>query len=358
MNFKSIFEKIYEDFFDTLRKHSAQRTRIKQFKGKSDKNALSSKQIKEIKNFYKPYKIPHLSFHRYFTEKTGEFSAIYIPQDIYVGYIDPYFNNLREAKYIDNKCYYDMLFHQLLQPQLVLKRMNGIWLDSCKKPVDNTEMRTIIELEHDGLFVKEAQVSAGGHGVLFVDSSDDAYDIIMDFANKIETDIVIQRRLYQHADCAKFNSSSVNSLRIYSILNKNGSVTIYSSVLRMGVGDTRVDNYASGGVSCGITDDGYLRKYAYNKKGERVEKHPYTGVVFEGCKIPSWDKAVTLVKNTHPTISHFRSVSWDIMINKAGEPVLIEANLCRGGIDLLQLCNGPLFKENTISILDEVFGKQ
>jgi len=357
MNIKNVFENVYENFFDTLRRYSAKRTRINQFKNKASRKALSPQQIKEVKQFYKPYKIPHLAFHRYFTEKTGEFYATYIPQDIYVGYIDPYFNNLREAKYIDNKCYYDMLFHQVAQPQLVLKRMNGIWFDKNRKPVEDSEIKEILSLETEGLFVKEAQVSAGGHGVLFVDPLENAYDKIMSFSSKIKTDIVVQRTLKQHPGCAKFNSSSVNSLRIYSILDKNGVVTIYSSVFRIGVGDVKVDNYASGGVSCGITEDGCLRKYAFNKKGERVEKHPYTGIEFIGCKIPSYDKAVELVKNTHPTIPHFRSVSWDIMINESGNPILIEANLCRGGIDLLQLSNGPLFGEDTKAILDEVFGK-
>ena len=355
MNIKNTFENVYEAFFDTLRKYSAKKTRIKQFKNKSSRDALTSQQISEIKKFYQPYKTPHLAFHRYFTEKTGEFDVKYIPQDIYVGYIDPYFNNLREAKYIDNKCYYDMLFHKILQPYLVLKRMNHIWVDHFGKPVNESEMKKIIAAEQEGLFVKEAQVSAGGHGVLFVESSNDAFDRIREFTNGIKTDVVVQRRITQHTDCAKFNSASVNSLRIYSVLGKDGKAKIYSSVLRIGVGDIKVDNYASGGVSCGITEDGYLRKYAYNKKGERVEKHPYTGVVFEGCKIPSYDKAVELVKNTHPTISHFRSVSWDIAITESGEPLLIEANLCRGGIDLLQLSNGPLFGDDTKAILDEVF---
>jgi len=76
-----------------------------------------------------------------------------------------------------------------------------------------------------------------------------------------------------------------------------------------------------------------------------------------GYQLPSYDKAVELVKKTHPRIAHFRSVSWDIAIVEDGTPVLIEANLCRGGIDLLQLNNGPLFGDDTKIILDEVFGK-
>ena len=357
MSLKNKMEQFYENFFDTIRTASAKKTRIKQFRHKSSKNALTKVQIKEVKAFYKPYRIPNMVFHRFFTEKSGIFHANYLPQDIYI-YVDTYLNDLHAAKHIDNKCYYDMFFHNIPQPQLILKRMNGIWMDGAGNVVNSDMMRTILNSEKDGIFVKEAQVSAGGHGVMFVGSPDEAYDKTIEFSKRFKTDIVIQKKLSQHADFAKINSSSVNSLRIYSILGKDGVTKIYSSVLRMGVGDSKVDNFASGGVSCGIQENGTLRKYAYNKRGERVTEHPTSGIVFEGYPIPSWEKAVALVKRAHPTIAHFRSVSWDIAITENGEPVLIEANLCRGGIDLLQMCNGPLYGDDTTMILDEVFGKK
>lgn len=34
---------------------------------------------------------------------------------------------------------------------------------------------------------------------------------------------------------------------------------------------------------------------------------------------------------------------------------IIEANLCDGQLDLHQLTNGPLFGDDTVKILDEVF---
>ncbi len=37
---------------------------------------------------------------------------------------------------------------------------------------------------------------------------------------------------------------------------------------------------------------------------------------------------------------------------------MIEANLNQGELDFHQLNNGPLFGEDTIKVLDEVFGKK
>lgn len=223
--------------------------------------------------------------------------------------------------------------------------------------IDRIRLREMIDREEDGVFLKEAQASAGGHGVTYFEKSQTRVDEMLKLADECTVDLLVQRRLNQHEGLAAINSSSVNSLRLYSVLRPNGEVKIYSSVLRMGVGNIKVDNYASGGIACGITPDGKLRKYAYDKKGNKYQKHPTSGIVMEGYEIPSYQDAVALVKKVHPMIAHYRSVSWDVAINEEGVPVLIEGNFCRGGIDLLQLCNGPLYGDDTIDILNEVFNK-
>lgn len=356
MGFKEAGEKIYEHIYDVVRRKSAVRRRINEFTQKSVSELLTSEQKRAVKEFYAPYKIPKLVFHNYFTEKTGEFYPEYIPIDLYVGYIDSYFNNIREAKYLDNKCYFSSIFYQIPQPITIAKRVNYIWFNGDNEVINFSDLKGVIESE-EGVFLKEAQTSAGGHGVVFVGKSNSAMEQIQKAINYLPTDILIQRRIVQHNDMAAINPSSVNTLRIYSILGRNGDVTIYSSVLRTGVGDTKVDNFSSGGLSVGITEDGGLRKYGYSKLGNRVAVHPTTGLVFENYKIPSFTLAIELVRKAHPMIPHFRSVSWDIAINKDGSPILIEANLCRGGIDLLQLSNGPLYGKDTKKILDEVFSK-
>ena len=348
---------MHDALYAKIRAFLAKKTRVRIFKKKSHKNALTREQIREVKRFFAPYAIPNMAFHRFFTEKTGDFYPNYIPIDLYVGYIDPYFNDLHAVKFIDNKCYYDSWFHDFPQPYLVLKRVNNIWLDHYGKPADSERMKAIIEEEKEGLFLKKAEDSLGGLGVTFIESNTEAFYNIVNLSKQIKCDIVIQRRIIQHAEFAKFNSASVNTIRIYSILRKDGSVKIYSSVFRIGVGNARVDNYVSGGVSCGINADGTLKKYAYNKNGERTDIHPHSKIVFEGSKLPFYEKAVELVKKAHLTIPHFRSVSWDIAIGEDGNPILIEANLSRGSIDLLQLSNGPMFGEDTKEILDEVFAK-
>lgn len=237
-------------------------------------------------------------------------------------------------------------------------RVNGIWLDDNYHSVNADLIDTTLNNMDCGVFIKEAQTTSGGAGVYYIKKEELTREKIIQIANAIPTDIVIQKEMKQHPDMARLNDSSVNSLRIYSVLGLDGITTVYSSVVRMGVGGAKVDNYSAGGVGCGIKEDGTLRDYGYNKKGERLEYHPTSNVKFENYKIPSYSKAVDLVKKAHPMVAHFRSVAWDIAIDEAGNPILIEANLCRGGTDTLQVNNGPLYGKDTKKILDEVFGIQ
>ena len=358
MGFKQKGEKLYQDIYVNIRRASAVKRRIDEFNKKGTPKVLTPEQEKSIRKYFAPYKIPNMVFHNYFTERSGKFFREYIPQDLYVGYIDPYFNDIIAAKYFDNKCLYPALFHGIKQCRNVLMRVNGIWLDEDNDPVTRDDIKAILSAQDGGLFVKEAQTTAGGDGVTYLPKEKLSFEEIKKVASKYPTDVVVQQELHQHKDMSLLNSSSVNSLRIYSVLGSDGVVTIYSAVVRMGVGNSKLDNYSAGGTTCGIREDGTLRKYCFNKEGEKLEAHPTSHTVFKGFKIPSYDKALALIKKAHPMIAHFRSIAWDIAIDEDGEAVLIEANFCRGGIDSLQVNNGPLYGKDTKKILDEVFGRK
>ena len=360
MGYKANFEEKLFDFCRWTHKVSGMKKRINDFKKKPFSNALTKEQEKEVLSFYKPYAKPSLVFHRYFTGVSGVFHASYIPQDLYVGYIDPYFNDILAAKFYDNKTNYDALFHGIPQPRTILKRVNGIWMDGDNSPLyEGDDLKKDLRLSIDkGCFVKEAQNTSGGSGVTYIPQGQFSMQKVLEIAKKYKTDIIVQEELIQHEDIARLHASSLNTLRIYSVLGKDGNATIYSAVVRMGAGNAKLDNYSAGGLTCGIQPDGRLRKYGYNKKFEKMECHPTSKVVFENYVIPNYQGAVELIKKAHPMVPHFRSIAWDIAIRQDGVPVLIEANLCRGGIDSLQLNNGPLYGNDTKKILDEVFGKK
>lgn len=311
-------------------------------------------QVQGIKETF--HNVPKFSliFHRFYTLATGMFSEKYIPDSIYYSYIDPYFNKWEMAKYIDHKGLYRYMFPGAKQPKLLAYRMNGFWFDENGEMTDK-QLVTDLIMAGKPCFVKQATDSEGGHGITFIDPKNHTNNEVSKLLDQNKRDIVIQEGLIQSPILSAINKCSVNTIRLITLLKRDGSVKIYSVVLRMGIGDSKVDNASSGGITVGVDNDGRLKPIAYNAKGERFDKHPTSNVKFDDFVIPNFDQVKQTVLTQAKNFPHFRLVSWDIALDKNNDPVIIEANLKYGEIDFHQLNNGPLFGEDTSEILSEVF---
>lgn len=318
---------------------------------------------KEYAKAYKAYwrKYGHFSplWGWYYASRNGNMDVRYIPNTLYYTKIDQHFNARKLGYGFNDKNYYSKIFDGILQPTVVVRKINGMLFDEQYKQLSPKEAGALFR-EQDEVICKPSQESGSGRGIEFISKDDDAK--IDHFLVSPEYDnYVVQKLIKQHEAMGSIHSSSVNCIRICSLLMDDG-VYILSSVLRMGFGNSKVDNAtakdnaAFDGISCGINPDGSLHKYAYGyNTGNRLDRHP-SGVVFEQFTVPSYEKAIELVESCHPRIGNFRLVSWDIAINENDEPVLIEANMRKGGINFHQFNNGPLFGELTDKVLCEVFG--
>ncbi len=316
---------------------------------------LTSEQKKAVKEFWKPYCRVSADWARYYTYGNGKFDPRYIPNDLQYTKIDQHFNNRKMGYGLCDKNYYSLIFSGIRQPEILVRNIDGILEDENYCLLTKEEVLKKIA-ENDDVICKPSVESGAGRYIQFWNTKAQSKEIKSFIYDKNEKDYVIQRIIKQHAELDKVHKDSVNTLRIVSLLMRDG-VYVLSSNLRMGVGDSRIDNVMAGGISCGINEDGTLKKYATAYySGERYERHPQ-GLVFDGFRVPSYDKTIDLVKQLHPLIPHFRLVSWDFAVNASGEPVLIEVNLRKGGINLNQFNNGPLFGDLTKKVLDEVFGK-
>lgn len=350
MNLKALSNKVngHIDIIHRSAVIKAHRNRYKKFN-----DVLNKDQRGEIKQFYSG--TAHFKFgaQGFYTSKTGTYSKEYIPDELWYGYILPFYNNQKAAIYMDNKCFYPRMFPGIKQPETILIRENGLLRDSDYHYYTKDEARDILSKE-DSLFVKQAIMSYGGHGVTFFEGND-VCNKVLEVVQANDCDYVIQKPIRQHSEMAKLNQSSVNTVRVCSLLSEGGGVKVYSVITRMGINGSKVDNASSGGITCGVHTDGQLKGIAFDKYGNKYESHPDTGLSFDSIKIPSFEKVCELAISCHYMIPHFRLVSWDIAIDKQGDPILIEANLSRGELDFHQLNNGPIFGGDTSIILDEVF---
>lgn len=315
---------------------------------------LNEREKQQVDEVFKPYMKVTYGFHEYYSGNTGVFSPLYMPDDLYYNYVDRYYNDWEKATLFDNKCLYSDYFRGVRMPETLLLKMNGILFDGHHRIVSKEQALDILSEEKE-IFVKAATESDGGRGV-FCLTGDEIRERAMGIICSMPSDVIVQMPIHQHDGMAKINNSSVNSIRMISLLT-DSEVKIYSSIVRMGMSGSRVDNVSSGAISCGVDEHGKLRKYAYGCYGGRVEEHPTSHVVFEGYEIPGYSKVQEAVKKLHCQMPYFRLISWDFSVDEDEQPVLIEANFKYGALDFHQFGNGPLFGEDTPKILAEVFGK-
>lgn len=356
-------KKLYFSFFEkpeifasnTISKYQERRNLRKNI---NKEHKLTKEQKAEIRDFWSPYKKISTKWAQYYSAMNGHFDPRYIPNDLYYTVMDQYFNNRKLGYGFNDKNYYSKIFAGIKQPEIVVRKINSLIFDENYNQISENEAKQRI-LSQGEVICKPSQETGSGRGIIFFNSSDESS--INEFLDNPEyDDYVVQKLIKQHSELNRVHNGSVNCIRICSLLMEDG-VHILSSVLRMGFGGSKVDNATAkenakyDGMSCGIDQNGCLKKCAYGyNTGICRTQHP-DGLVFEGFKIPSYDKALELVKKAHPLIAHFRLVSWDIAIDDNGTPVLIEANMRKGGINFHQFNNGPLFGELTERVLDEVF---
>ena len=150
---------------------------------------------------------------------------------------------------------------------------------------------------------------------------------------------------------AALNPTSVNTMRILTYRSGMEVLIIYA-VIRIGRRGQVIDNQCAGGISTAITRDGKLARAAFGGYYEDDVTRTDTGVVLEGYQLPSFDKAINMVKRCHMRLPYFNIIGWDIAIEENGEPVLIEYNT-NVGLSQSAFCSG--MGENTERIIKELW---
>ncbi|MBR1834695.1 MAG: hypothetical protein IJ785_04225 [Bacteroidales bacterium] len=158
-----------------------------------------------------------------------------------------------------------------------------------------------------------------------------------------ETNYIVQERVVQHSHMDRLCSTSLNTIRVQTIITENEEIIAFRAGVRMGREGSNVDNWAKGGIFVGVDmNTGKLLKTGFIKPpfGTTVTRHPDNGLVFEGFQIPFFNEAVEMAKELHSKLYRIHSIGWDIAITPQG-PMFIEGNSL-WEISLLQASMGGL----------------
>ena len=187
---------------------------------------------------------------------------------------------------------------------------------------------------HDGFIIKPV-TSCQGKGIRIIDwnhneKEKDIEELLEDLSKDGDNKkYVIEELIDQDPLMASFHPYSVNTIR-YAVFYNNGKVVKLFAIIRMGVGDNRVDNTHAGGICAAIDlDSGIIisEGVRQNGDGEKFIFHPDKGTQIIGTKIPKWEELNKMVEELAPHNSSVKMVGWDFALSKNGW-CIVEGNPC------------------------------
>ena len=138
--------------------------------------------------------------------------------------------------------------------------------------------------------------------------------------------LVLEEVVSQHLDMAKYNASSVNTIRCITLKTKSGEIIVPFCFMKVGRNGSFVDNGGAGGLLVGIDEKtGQLNSDAIDEAGKRYKFHPDTGAQFMGEWLPEWEKMISICKEMASELETIKWVGWDMAYTDKGW-IVIEGN--------------------------------
>ncbi len=295
--------------------------------------------------------------HKLYETINGVFKHDYFPDFLFATELEPKLNNYIYARLYSDKSLTELLYsksEKLLMPKTYLVNSSGVWYDYKRRPINKDQV-------NDSLFnlgeaiIKPTIGGNSGKGIMFCDfinGEDINKDTSIDYlVNSDYKDFIIQEKMVQHSSFSALYPNSINTIRIITYI-ANGKVHHSDLCLRIGTGNSKVDNIHAGGLVIGLSNDGILMedayKLGYSDNSVIFKKHPDTNIEFKNYKLEGIKDIIDAAMELHGLTPHIGIVSWDFMVDKGGHSVLIEANYMGQSVWFPQIVHGkPIFGENT-----------
>lgn len=243
------------------------------------------------------------------------------------------------------------------------KNNNIVWKTYPKDVVEIFDKKPVFVkkfakfLNHESIYsaeVSEEEINAfiKKHGAVIVKPEGSAcgqgvYKIKEEEIGKIENllqDIkqgglyVIEELIVQHSGMSALNPHCVNTIRVETIVDRNGVPHINNMLAMLGTTSAVINNAHAGGIMCHIDQEtGIIDSRGVNPEGKRILVHPASKHVLLGYQLPNWGGIVEYAKQLALVVPEARYIGWDIVITENGYDV-IEGNVHPGVCT--QACDG------------------
>lgn len=214
------------------------------------------------------------------------------------------YNNPEYIHYLNEKPDFNTYFKDFVHRE---------WLNS--ETATETDFIAFIK-KHDSVIIKPVDGVEGGGIRKFVLSKNQETNISELFAELKIEHVIVEQVIIPNKRMV-FGNTSVNTIRTHTFLDTNGKAHVLKAILRAGVGDSVVDNYAQGGSIYEVDlQTGVVCSQGKSKAGDNHIIHPGTDIVMLGYKIPHWDHVMRISCEAAEHIPQIGFVGWDVAITE------------------------------------------
>ena len=216
---------------------------------------------------------------RVYSHITENFDIHYVPENIYFNIIEEKLNNRKHALAFGDKNFYEVFYdNKDIFPESIIRNIDGVFYDHAYNllTLDDNRLKQYLS-KYQKILIKPSADSGGGKKIqLFFNKNNNFTDnqnhnLTLDYLHiHCKDNYVIQNYIRQSEFLAQFNSSSVNTIRIFTYRSVvTDEVIPLHAVLRIGKEGNYIDDQNVGGVACRINEDSTLNDFATNYFGEK-----------------------------------------------------------------------------------------
>lgn len=219
--------------------------------------------------------------------------------------IERMFNDPKYAQIFNNKEIFNHEFSQFVKRK---------WIYAPDK-TDGEIIGYIQQMKK--VIVKPTNLSSG-KGIFKLSASE--IDNIKDFCSYVkEKKCLIEEFIVQHQDISKLNPITVNTIRVYTIIDASGGCDIIFAAIRVGSGQGDVDNFHAGGVGYPLDiGTGYIKQQGVDINGKQYLHHPSSNTLMLGYKIPMWEELKKFILQAAMMFPKARYIGWDVAVTQNG----------------------------------------
>lgn len=266
----------------------------------------------------------------------GEFREGWIPDNYYMSVVLPAIEG-RYGALSDMRSMTARIFGQEKEIPDRGYVVKGRLLNASLEPVTSVEEFTDLVFAGAERVVFKADASDRGRGVEVLDR-----DSFLRGAVDLP-DGVIQPFIDQHEVFAQVASRSVGTLRMTSVVEPDGQISVRDAYLRFGR-ETEDHVISASNIRVLVdTATGAFSPIGYSVDWLEIDRHPDSGFVFAGHEVPNYAACLEAVERLHGRFPLAPAIGWDMTVARDGSVHVMEWNNGHNDIKFSEATSGPCF---------------